>query len=42
MFAKLAGYDELTYENVKKMYTTANFNTWMEYCEYVGFKDPVE
>ncbi|MCL2152145.1 MAG: hypothetical protein FWH57_04170 [Oscillospiraceae bacterium] len=39
MFAKLAGYDELTYENVKSMYTENNFNIWMEYCENVGFKD---
>jgi len=39
MFAKLAGYDTLTYENVKRMYTETNFVVWMEYCESIGFKD---
>ena len=39
MFAKLSGYDQLTFENVKSMYTVANFNMWMEYCENVGFRD---
>jgi hypothetical protein len=42
MFAKLAGYDELNYENVKQMYTNNNFEVWMEYCENVGFKDSIE
>ena len=42
MFAKLSGYDELTYENVKKMYTEANASRWVEYCENLGYKDPVE
>ena len=42
MFAKLSGYDELNYENVKNMYTSYNFANWMEYCEYVGFKYPAE
>jgi hypothetical protein len=37
MFARLAGYDELTFENVKNMYTSANFEIWMEYCENAGF-----
>ena len=39
MFAKLAGYDELTYDNVSQMYTSNNFEVWVEYCENVGFKD---
>ena len=42
MFAKLAGYDEITYDNVKQMYTSANVELWIQYCEYVGYKDPVE
>ena len=39
MFAYLAGYDELTYENTKNMYTTENFYIWIEYCENMGFKE---
>lgn len=40
MFAKLAGYDSLTSENVKLMYTADNFDKWMIYCESIGFKYP--
>ena len=39
MFAKLAGYDELTSSAVKQMYTTENFSIWMRYCEDIGFKE---
>jgi len=39
MFAKLAGYDTLSSENVRRMYTEENFYNWMDYCESVGFKN---
>ena len=42
MFAKLAGYDTLTSESVKLMYTPENFDNWMIYCENIGFKYPAE
>ena len=39
MFAKLAGYDTLTSENVRSMYSEKNFKAWMSYCESIGFKE---
>jgi hypothetical protein len=39
MFAKIAGYDELTSEAISLMYTSENFANWEVYCEDMGFKE---